>query len=305
MNGGRRRLWLVARREWNQRVRTPRVPDLHPRLGLDRRGPHRGARDVRRRRRCHADRRPGRRELVAAPDAPSRLRRPARSVREDARVRRRGRRSGRAALGRRVGAAGGPARARLEGGGRRSAPGRRDLGGTGPRTAAGDRPSSASPPSRRSSCSNPLQPSSTSLEPLTKERSARDDLASIGLAMLFMAIVFYGGFLLIGVVEEKSSRVVEVLLSRLRPTELLAGKILGIGLVGLAQFALVAGSALVALRALGEHPGPRDDAEHDRVDRVLVRARLRRSTRSCTRRRARWSRARRRPRACSSRSRRS
>ena len=67
-----------------------------------------------------------------------------------------------------------------------------------------------------------------------------------------MAIVFYGGFVLIGVVEEKSSRVVEVLLSRLRPTELLAGKILGIGLVGLAQFALVAASALVAL-ALSEN----------------------------------------------------
>jgi ABC-2 type transport system permease protein len=89
---------------------------------------------------------------------------------------------------------------------------------------------------------------STSLEPATKEREARRALATVALVLLFMAIVFYGGFLLTGVVEEKSSRVVEVLLSRLRPTELLAGKILGIGLVGLAQFALVAGSALVALR---------------------------------------------------------
>ena len=98
----------------------------------------------------------------------------------------------------------------------------------------------------------PVQLSSTSLEPLGKEREAREDLASIALAMLFMFIVFYCGFLLTGVVEEKSSRVVEVLLSRLRPTELLAGKILGIGLVGLAQFALVAGAALVAL-ALSEN----------------------------------------------------
>jgi ABC-2 type transport system permease protein len=88
---------------------------------------------------------------------------------------------------------------------------------------------------------------STSLDPATKEREARQDLASIALALLFMAIVFYCGFLLTGVVEEKSSRVVEVLLSRLRPTELLAGKILGIGLVGLAQFVLVAAAALVAL----------------------------------------------------------
>jgi ABC-2 type transport system permease protein len=94
----------------------------------------------------------------------------------------------------------------------------------------------------------PMNLPSTSLEPVTEERSEREELAWIGLVVLFMAIAFYGGFLLVGVVEEKSSRVVEVLLSRLRPTELLAGKILGIGLVGLAQLALVAGSALISLR---------------------------------------------------------
>ncbi len=98
----------------------------------------------------------------------------------------------------------------------------------------------------------PLVLPATSLEPATKERSARIALATIGMVLLFMAIVFYGGFLLVGVIEEKSSRVVEVLLSRMRPTELLAGKILGIGLVGLAQLALVAASALVAL-ALSEN----------------------------------------------------
>lgn len=89
---------------------------------------------------------------------------------------------------------------------------------------------------------------STSLEPVTRERSEREGLAFIGLFVMFMAIALYGGFLLVGIVEEKSSRVVEVLLSRLRPTELLAGKILGIGLVGLAQLALMAVVALVALR---------------------------------------------------------
>lgn len=70
---------------------------------------------------------------------------------------------------------------------------------------------------------------STSLDPITKEDSARQDLARIAVVLLFMALSFYGGFVLVGVVEEKSSRVVEVLLSRLRPTELLVGKILGIG----------------------------------------------------------------------------
>ncbi len=99
----------------------------------------------------------------------------------------------------------------------------------------------------------PAQLSSSSLEPVTKERTARLALATIGLLMLLMFISFYGGFLLVGVVEEKSSRVVEVLLSRLRPTELLTGKIAGIGLVGLAQFSLVAAAALIAL-ALSDNP---------------------------------------------------
>jgi ABC-2 type transport system permease protein len=88
---------------------------------------------------------------------------------------------------------------------------------------------------------------STSLEPARTEETARADLGRIGVVLLFLAIAFYCGFVLVGVVEEKSSRVIEVLLSRLRPTELLAGKILGIGLVGLAQFALVMITGLVAL----------------------------------------------------------
>ena len=93
----------------------------------------------------------------------------------------------------------------------------------------------------------PAQLSSSSLEPVTKERGARLALATIGLLLLLMFISFYGGFLLVGVVEEKSSRVIEVLLARLRPTELLTGKIAGIGLVGLAQFSLVAAAAVIAL----------------------------------------------------------
>jgi ABC-2 type transport system permease protein len=95
-----------------------------------------------------------------------------------------------------------------------------------------------------------------SLEPATSERSARVALATMSMVLLFLAITFYGGFVLSGVIEEKSSRVVEVLLSRLRPTELLAGKILGIGLVGLAQFALVAASALGALVLSGSTLAP-------------------------------------------------
>ena len=93
----------------------------------------------------------------------------------------------------------------------------------------------------------PVDVSSSSLEAVSDERTARIDLAMIGLVMLLLAISFYGGFVLVGVIEEKSNRVIEVLLSRLRPSELLTGKIAGIGLVGLAQVGLVALAALVAL----------------------------------------------------------
>jgi ABC-2 type transport system permease protein len=98
---------------------------------------------------------------------------------------------------------------------------------------------------------------STSLEPVTKEQTARADLARIAVVLLFMAIAFYGSFVLVGVVEEKSTRVVEVLLSRIRPAELLAGKVLGIGLVGLAQFALVAASGIVAFSLSDNTVAPR------------------------------------------------
>jgi ABC-2 type transport system permease protein len=97
---------------------------------------------------------------------------------------------------------------------------------------------------------------STSLAPVSAEQTARGDMGRLSVILLFLAIAFYCSFVLVGVVEEKSSRVVEVLLSRLRPTELLAGKIVGIGIVGLVQFAVVAGAALVALAVVHDTAAP-------------------------------------------------
>jgi ABC-2 type transport system permease protein len=51
--------------------------------------------------------------------------------------------------------------------------------------------------------------------------------------------------------QEKSSRVVEVLLATVRPIQLLAGKVLGIGLVALGQAALIVGFALALSAAVG------------------------------------------------------
>jgi ABC-2 type transport system permease protein len=88
------------------------------------------------------------------------------------------------------------------------------------------------------------------LEPQNGDRGVRIGTATIGVILLFLAIQTYGNMVLMGVVEEKSSRVVEVLLSHVRPRRLLAGKILGIGSLGLLQLVLVVASALVALAAV-------------------------------------------------------
>jgi len=71
--------------------------------------------------------------------------------------------------------------------------------------------------------------------------------------LLVMAIFTSSGFLLQGVSEEKESRVIEILLSSLTAMELLAGKILGLGALGLVQilFWLGSGWALIGIAITG------------------------------------------------------
>jgi ABC-2 type transport system permease protein len=56
--------------------------------------------------------------------------------------------------------------------------------------------------------------------------------------IMFMSILLYSVAMLRGILEEKSRRIIEVLLGSLSPEELMTGKILGIGLVGLTQMAI-------------------------------------------------------------------
>ena len=65
--------------------------------------------------------------------------------------------------------------------------------------------------------------------------------------LLYMAILLYGVQVLGAVVEEKSTRIVEVLISSLRPFELLAGKVIGVGAVGLFQLLIWAVAARLLL----------------------------------------------------------
>jgi len=56
--------------------------------------------------------------------------------------------------------------------------------------------------------------------------------------ILYMTLFFYGAAIMRGVIEEKNSRVVEIVLSSLKPFQLMVGKILGIGAVGFTQYAI-------------------------------------------------------------------
>ncbi len=69
----------------------------------------------------------------------------------------------------------------------------------------------------------------------------------VGSILLYISILMFGQFVMMGVMEEKQSRVVEVVLSRTRPRRLLAGKVLGIGLLGVIQLVVIGGAALFTL----------------------------------------------------------
>ena len=89
------------------------------------------------------------------------------------------------------------------------------------------------------------------LEPRSRNYDRNQALISISLIVLFMALVFFGQAVAQGVTEEKSSRVVELLLTTVSPRRLLAGKILGVGLLGLALLFIPGAAALAAGQLAG------------------------------------------------------
>ena len=80
----------------------------------------------------------------------------------------------------------------------------------------------------------------TTVEPVNEDAEDRGGFAFVAVLLLYGQLISMGYFVAMGVVEEKSSRVVELILSTLRPRHLLAGKILGLGLLGLGQLLLIA-----------------------------------------------------------------
>jgi len=83
------------------------------------------------------------------------------------------------------------------------------------------------------------------LEPGDPNRDQNAAIAFIGVLLLYGQVFGYGVWVASGVIEEKSSRVVEILLSTMRARQLMTGKIVGIGLLGLAQLAVIGSFAVV------------------------------------------------------------
>jgi len=76
---------------------------------------------------------------------------------------------------------------------------------------------------------------------VTESGTAEEKGAGIMAAVIFMILMYttliiYGSQVMRGVIEEKSNRIVEIVIASVRPTELMLGKMIGIGLVGLTQY---------------------------------------------------------------------
>jgi ABC-2 type transport system permease protein len=78
------------------------------------------------------------------------------------------------------------------------------------------------------------------VDPPDPAAGTRQTIAFVAVILLYGQLIGYGMWVANGVVEEKSSRVVELLLAAVRPRALMAGKILGIGVLGLAQLLVIA-----------------------------------------------------------------
>jgi ABC-2 type transport system permease protein len=85
----------------------------------------------------------------------------------------------------------------------------------------------------------------------TSEYASRRIVGIVFVVLSFLTLVFYGLWVASGVVAEKASRVMELLISAATARQLVLGKILGIGLAGLTQVLLVLGPALLVMVASG------------------------------------------------------
>jgi ABC-2 type transport system permease protein len=90
-----------------------------------------------------------------------------------------------------------------------------------------------------------------SLQPESRYQGERIALGMLAGILVYLSLIIYGQMVAQGVVEEKTSRVVELLLATVRPWQLMLGKIVGIGTVGLGQLVAVTVAALATALGTG------------------------------------------------------
>jgi ABC-2 type transport system permease protein len=89
------------------------------------------------------------------------------------------------------------------------------------------------------------------LDPGARDRERDTGMLGVGVLILFGTLIVYGQSVASSVTQEKSSRVIELLLTSLPPRRLLAGKVLGVGALGVAQLVAVCAAGLISARIAG------------------------------------------------------
>jgi ABC-2 type transport system permease protein len=102
-----------------------------------------------------------------------------------------------------------------------------------------------------STVQEPAPVSVRTVEEAQPQEEAKRAAAFAGAIALYVSIIMFGQFVAMGTVEEKQNRVVEVVLARVRPWQVLVGKVAGIGLLGLVQLAVLLGAAFASAQLAG------------------------------------------------------
>lgn len=102
--------------------------------------------------------------------------------------------------------------------------------------------------------SQPISPKVSYLQTQKSPSTTTIKASYFELILMYVLLSQYGAWVMLGVIEEKSTRVIEVLLSVIEPNELLAGKVIGIGVVALIHASLLLASLVAGLYIIGSSP---------------------------------------------------
>ncbi len=97
----------------------------------------------------------------------------------------------------------------------------------------------------------PVSPSGTAVVNSVSQEISSSLLSTGLIVLIFMAIITYGTWVAMSVAEEKSSRVMELMLNATTPLQMLAGKVIGNGAAGLTQYGIVLAAVIGGLIAQG------------------------------------------------------